>query len=115
MREGEIVRTASGSFHRAFPSHYFPIPEPCEIVTVGELFAAAGFAVPGVVVGYGNYVNPRQWITRDSEGKGHHFGEGWIGHPTVPGREYLPHIDLSRLPALDAWDALPDVIKAVVK
>jgi len=82
-----------------------------EIVTVAELFAAAGFPVPE---------GARIAMTRGGWG----FCEGvtvsLFGHAwTIYGGSILRptdlKIDLSRLPALDAWDALPQIIKDAVK
>jgi hypothetical protein len=100
-------------------------PEDLEIVTVAESFAATGHPVPE-----GFYVSQlfgelcafcdtepirdqpcrkcfrlKPFVTPD--------GEQWEW--SADGVFDSTHmIDLSRLPALDAWDALPDVVKAVM-
>lgn len=113
MRHGEIVRNGSGCILRLDANCTYGKNE-FKLVTVAELFDAAGHPVPGVTVGYACSVGI--WKSRDAEGFGWHFNDmTWERHPTVPGKTFAPRIDLSRLPALDAWDALPEVIKAVVK
>lgn len=83
--------------------------------TVGELFAAAGYPVPAesrLVLEEMNRYGVCAWLAVHSTGTTLHFrslnGEhGW----RQSCRGHCPPFDLSRLPALDAWDAIPQVIK----
>lgn len=137
MRTGEIVRIdeqicrvdsvdrelirIGGDFRNA---------DAAEIVTVAELFEAAGHPVPGGrlvcymllaktdshQVTLGN----RSWVSNQCGLRGYFvfLNGGWVREDTeeIDCIEVAANasIDLSRLPALDAWDALPEVIKAVV-
>lgn len=124
MRDGEIVRDRSGVIFRRladgkdYDGYYRP-EFRLEIVTVGELFAAAGHPVPDesyLVLEEMNRYGVCAWLAVHSTGTTLHFRSlnGEIGWRSSA-RSNAPPYSLSRLPALDAWDALPEIIKAVVK
>lgn len=90
-----------------------------EIVTVAELFEAAGHPVPDesyLVLEEMNRYGVCAWLAVHSTGTTLHFRSlnGEIGWRSSA-RSNAPPYSLSRLPALDAWDALPECVKAVVK
>ena len=109
MRPGEIIRDGGGRIMEwdiAIHLH-----DECSMVTVAEMFEAAGHPVPkgGFPLLYDdvddNWYRP-DFVWFD--------GDKWVVEDEgMPDRAKSP--DLSRLPALDAWDALPEVVKAVVK
>jgi len=137
MRLGEIVRTPDGDFLRyvaecEYLDHgdgpfwelssgtYWRCGIPgLEIVTVAELFEAAGHPAPEGAKLYRYSCEPESlpldWIWQCS-GKSAIFddlkGEWGV---VFNNPHFVADPDLSRLPALDAWYALPGVIKAVVK
>lgn len=89
------------------------------VVTVAELFEAAGHPVPDesyLVLEEMNRYGVCAWLAVHSTGTTLHFRSlnGEIGWRSSA-RSNAPPYSISRLPALDAWDALPEVIKAVVK
>lgn len=113
-----------------------------EIVTVAELFAAAGHPVPeGAILvrktwtavwervrdGYASQESEERsaWFAygpteQDGLLPEFNFSDNAWKRMRYCVRDYLkilqvPIIDLSRLPALDAWGALPEIVKAVVK
>lgn len=103
--------------------------DAAEIVTVAELFADAGHhyntGLPLFYTVRDGWHTPGKWWAGDRWADKHvdaipkDFGETVADHiakdETGRLRNISPAINLSRLPALDAWDALPEVIKAVVK
>lgn len=147
MREGEIVRVPDayqpdgsfGAIAKAYPTGMGDagVGEKCwpvdllEIVTVAELFEAAGHPVPEgarlfahFLVGDGMTASDvrRYWGWRLITEVGHFLNGAWQVDKIDEANASDPirvisavSIDLSRLPALDAWDALPEVIKAVVE
>lgn len=117
MREGEIVRDGGGRIMEWDIAIH--IHDECSIVTVAELFKAAGHPVPEGAKLYRYSCEPESlpldWIWQCS-GKSAIFddlkGEWGV---VFNNPHFVADPDLSRLPALDAWYALPGVIKAVVK
>lgn len=131
MRDGEIVRDSSGVIFRRladgndYDGYYRP-EHRLEIVTVAELFEAAGCPVPRD--GYLCQLFGELCVFRDCEPlrdqpcrkrfrlKLFDRLEGekweWAADGVFDSTNI---IDLSRLPALDAWNALPEVIKAAVR
>lgn len=131
MRDDEIVR--KGKFSRI--RRYRDIPTDIdgqawdhgvEIVTVGELFAAAGHPIPDD--GYLCQLFGELCVFRDCEPLRDQpcrkrfrlklfdrlEGEKWEW--AADGVfDSTNMIDLSRLPALDAWNALPEVVKDVAE
>ena len=108
----------TGPFRRIFGLYEL------EIVTVEELFAAAGFPIPegAKLVAYLNGLSEVEWGYGVMENGGIHLSRIWVrggswsdmNHSTVHyASSVLP--DLRRLPALDAWDALPEVVQQVVQ
>ena len=105
--------------------------DECSIVTVAELFEAAGHPVPEgarlfahFLVGDGMTASDvrRYWGWRLITEVGHFLNGAWQVDKIDEANASDPiriisavSIDLSRLPALDAWDALPEIVKAVVK
>lgn len=136
MRDGEIVRDRSGVIFRRladgkdYDGYYRP-EFRLEIVTVGGLFAAAGHSVPEgarlfahFLVGDGMTASDvrRYWGWRLITEVGHFLNGAWQVDKIDEANASDPirvisavSINLSRLPALDAWDALPEIIKAVVR
>lgn len=112
MRPGEIVRSGARiTTFEKLPTDCDGEPwAGCRIVTVAELFAAAGHPVPE-----GDF--PLLYDDVDDNWYRPDFvwfdGDKWVVDDGIADRAKSP--DLSRLPALDAWDALPQIVKAVVK
>lgn len=131
MRDGEIVRIPDGRICRLEDLPYRGVIMPDDapsIVTVGELFAAAGCPIPADCIyaeATGSLAAFREISPDDCGGnrQAHRFLLETIHtasesrHEWVHDGTWRPNrlIDISRLPALDAWDALPQVVKAVVK
>lgn len=122
MKEGEIVRIPDGRISRYAPTltdEPSDLTDYLEIVTVAELFEAAGHPVPDesyLVLEEMNRYGVCAWLAVHSTGTTLHFRSlnGEIGWRSSA-RSNAPPYSISRLPALDAWDALPECIKAVVK
>ena len=98
-----------------------------EVLTVSELFEAAGHPVPQ---------DAEIYYDHQYQSGAESFGDWWAWSTLCAYSVWWPNADeweepnetepkpwassrawanLSRLPAGDAWDALPDVVKAVVK
>jgi hypothetical protein len=127
MRDGEIVRIRDVFTRIESAVHdYGYCNDQIEVATVAELFEAAGCPVPRD--GYLCQLFGELCVFRDCEPLRDQpcrkrfrlklfdrlEGEKWEW--AADGVfDSTNMIDLSRLPALDAWNALPEVIKAVVK
>lgn len=128
MRDGEIVRTNANQIGRyeAIETNANLMgvvlgtvyqPEDLEIVTVAELFSIANNSVPdeATLVYYGGVWHAETdkcyWNFESVNGNPHRW---WSHSHPLATRTFQGLPDLSRLPAIDAWDALPDVVKAVM-
>lgn len=82
-----------------------------EIVTVAELFDAAGHPVPkGAMLYWDPWMAGMWWFWTDRD-TGFFDDDCWqLAHEV----RFAGH-DLSRTPALDMWRCLPEIVKAVVK
>lgn len=87
-----------------------------QVVTVGELFEAAGHPVPE---GANLVIDSGIWFAsiddeqrREKRTSCYRFKDQWHEEP---GYAAVHGIDIYRLPALDAWSALPFIIRSVVK
>ena len=93
-----------------------------DIYTVAEAFALAGFPVPeDGVIGYGvtrHY--GRGWFGRvsvesgsDRVGQGFMFSSSdmWVFYSGEPGYQFSPLVNLTNLPAKDAWQQLPGIVR----
>jgi hypothetical protein len=130
VKNGEIVRTPAGSIARfnALSAHPLDFPEDSlEVITVAEMHKAAGCPIPkgciyalatGTLAAF-REINPDDCGNR----RAHRFllesivtADG-VKHDWVQDGTWNPErmIDLSRLPALDAWEHLSEFVKAVVK
>lgn len=102
-------------------------PHCWEIATVSDLFREAGFPVPeGARLVFSNQFG-RTWAWCHKQSDNGVFVDAavwridesymsWItGNVKLENFWAFDFPDLSRLPAADAWDCLPDSIKAVVR
>lgn len=145
MKIGELVKTPDGKIGRVesvdengrtgVTDHghvsYWAL-SVLTIATVADVFAVAGFKVPDgakLVCQFcverdesgGASIYPRQWHYRLGD-KAFSFGDkGWKRNRPIKSKvstvELLTlwGLDLSRLSASDAWDALPTVVRAAVE
>lgn len=124
MRKGEIIRTPTGIV-RCDPDDHedWLFSLRYEIATVGDLFEAAGYRIPTGCI-YARVLGELAAFREIPDGGYARFVFRAIS--TANGTLYAwvaegvwsrqgGYVDLSRLPALDAWEYLPESIKAVVK
>lgn len=129
MKVGDVVKLPDGSIH-TIKKNLGPKPmglfrifqdtwaqeSDLQLLTVADLFHEAGFAVPPGAKIFHCVDGPYQWrhVYGDPACLVHSYGWDrgqWWRTGTVYTND---RPDLSRLPAADAWDCLPDVVKAVV-
>lgn len=145
MRIGELVKTPDGRIGRVesvdengrtgVTDHghvsYWAL-SVLTIATVADVFEYAGFPVPDGAKLVCQFcverheptrasIYPRQWHYRVGD-KAFSFGDkGWKRNRPIKSEVStialltLWGLDLSRLPASDAWDALPEAVRAAVE
>lgn len=90
-------------------------------MTVREAFEKAGHPVPPGRIAFDSSGHRYDWFGRcDDVGGTRHkqgfkfIGDQWSFLPCEPGYKFESQIDLSNLPAIDAYAALPECVRKVL-
>ena len=121
MRVGDIYKYRDGIRRLTQQDRAFAAVHEFKPLTVADLFREAGFPVPEDQDRL--IYSEREWIAYNSEGGGAFYwdSEHWqyVSEEDLRGGDgnwiEYERPNLARLPAADAWDCLPEVVKAIVK